>query len=71
MIFAGIDVYNGGKTEAQVTIRGQEMLETSFQVKPGELRRIRTGWLQPSPSVTFDFKNGAGLRFDNLAYVAK
>ena len=71
MIFAGIDVYNGGNTEARVTIRAQEALETSFQVKPGELRRIRTGWQQASPSVRFDFKNGAGLRFDNLAYVAK
>jgi hypothetical protein len=71
MIFAGIDLYNGGKTEARVTIRGQEVLETSFEVKPGELRRIRTGWQQASPSVMFDFKNGAGLRFDNLAYVAK
>jgi hypothetical protein len=70
-IFAGIDIYNGGKAEASVKIRGQGAGEMSFQVKPAELRRIRTRWRQPSSSVLLDLKNGAGLRFDNLAYIAK
>jgi hypothetical protein len=70
-IFVGIDVYNGGKAEALITIRRQGVSETALPVKPGELRRIRTGWRQQSSSVTFEFKNGDGLRFDNLAYIAK
>ena len=45
------------------------MRESSFSVKPGELRRLRTGWRDASSSVVFDLKNGEGLRFDNLAYV--
>jgi hypothetical protein len=68
-IFVGVDVYNGGPSEATVTIHSREIRETSFTIKPGELRRIRTGWADPSASVSFDLKNGEGLRFDNLAYL--
>lgn len=67
-IFVGIDAYNGGSAEATVTVRSPEMREISFTIKPGELRRIRTGWRDRSSSVVFDLKNGEGLRFDNLAY---
>ena len=67
-VFVGIDVYNGGDSEATVTIRSPEIRETSYIVKPGEVRRIRTGWRDPSSAVFFDFKNGEGLEFDNLAY---
>jgi hypothetical protein len=70
-VFAGIDVYNGGKTEALVTIRTKGIGKTPFPVKPGELRRLRTGWHQPASSIVFDFKSGEGLRFDNLAYIRK
>jgi hypothetical protein len=68
-IFVGVDVYNGGASEATLTIHSPEIRETSFTIKPGELRRIRTGWADPSTSVVFDFKNGEGLRFDNIAYL--
>ena len=68
-IFAGIDVYNGGASEATVTIHSPEIREISFTVKPGQLQRLRTGWRDPSTSVIFDLKNGEGLRFDNLAYL--
>jgi hypothetical protein len=68
-IFVGADVYNGGQSEATVTIHSPEIRETSFTIKPGELRRIRTGWADPSTSVIFDLKNGEGLLFDNLAYL--
>ena len=68
-IFVGVDIYNGGASEATVTVRSPEMREISFSLKPGELRRLRTGWRDASSSVVFDLKNGDGLRFDNLAYL--
>jgi hypothetical protein len=68
-IFAGIDVYNDGESDATVTVSSPEIREMSFTVKAKELRRLRTGWRDPSSRVWFDLVNGAGLRFDNLAYV--
>jgi hypothetical protein len=68
-IFAGIDVYNDGDTDATVTVRSPETREVSCVIKPKELRRLRTGWREPSSKVSFVFANGHGLRFDNLAYV--
>ena len=67
-IFVGVDVYNNGPAEATLTIRCPEMREVNFTVKPGELRRLRTNWPDPSSSVAFDFQNGEGLIFDNLVY---
>jgi hypothetical protein len=68
-IFVGVDVYNGGPSEATVTLRSPEIREISFTIRPGELRRLRTGWRDASTSVVLDLKNGEGLRFDNLAYL--
>ncbi len=68
-IFVGVDVYNDGQSDATVTIRSPETREQSFTIKAKELRRIRTGWRDPSTSVAFDITNGAGLHFDNLAYL--
>jgi len=68
-IFAGIDVYNGGEKEAALTIHSPENRELSFTMKPKELRRIRTQWRDASSEVTFDLVNGAGLLFDNLAFI--
>ena len=67
-IFVGVDVYNGGASEATVTIRSPEIREVSFTVKPGQLQRLRTGWRDASSSIIFELTNGEGLRFDNLAY---
>ena len=67
-VFAGVDIYNGGAAEAVVTVHSSEIHEFSLTLKPGELRRLRTGWRDPSSVVTFDLKRGEGLRFDNLAY---
>ncbi len=67
-IFVGIDAYNSGPLEATVTIRCPELREVTFTIKPGELRRLRTGWQDPASRVSFDFRNGEGLQFDNLAY---
>jgi hypothetical protein len=68
-IFAGVDVYNDGDRDATVTIRSPEIREMSFTIKPKELRRVRTGWRDPSSQVSFDFANGQALRFDNLAFL--
>ncbi len=68
-IFAGVDVYNDGDSDATLTIRSPETHEASFTIKPKELRRIRTDWREASSQVTFDMTNGEALRFDNLAYV--
>jgi len=68
-IFVGIDAYNGGIGDATITIRSPEIREVRFTIKPGELRRLRTGWHDPSSKVFFNIANGEVLRFDNLAYV--
>jgi hypothetical protein len=67
-IFVGMDVYNSGASVATITIHSPEIRASQFMVKPGELRRLRTGWNDLSSSVDFDLKNGEGLLFDNLAY---
>jgi hypothetical protein len=67
-IFAGIDIYNGGSGDATVTISSPNAREIPFTIKPGELRRVRTGWRDATSSVQFDFKNAELVRFDNLAY---
>jgi hypothetical protein len=67
-IFAGLDIYNDGDAEATVTLRSPQVREQSFTIKPRELRRIRTNWRDPASAVEFDFKNGSGLRFDNLSW---
>jgi hypothetical protein len=72
-IFSGVDVYNDGDSDATLTIRSPETREVSYIIKPKELRRLRTGWHDPSSKVIFEFKNGdfangQALRFDNLAY---
>lgn len=68
-IFAGIDVYNDGDADATVTVRSAETGDVTCTLKAKELRRLRTGWHAASSEVDFAFRNGAGLRFDNLAYV--
>jgi len=67
-VFVGVDAYNGGPGEATVTIRSPEIREVRFTLKPGELRRLKTGWRDPSSRVSFEIEKGDGLHFDNLAY---
>jgi len=68
-IFAGVDIYNDGESDATVTISSPEIREVSFTIKARALRRLRTNWRDPSSRVWFDIRNGQGLRFDNLAYI--
>jgi hypothetical protein len=67
-VFAGIDVYNDGDSDATLTVRSPELREMSYTVKAKELLRLRTGWRDPTSKVIFDLTNGHALRFDNLAY---
>lgn len=67
-IFDGMDVYNGGSAEATVSFHSPELREQTYTLRPGEVRRIRTGWNDRSSRIIFNFKNGEGLQFDNLAY---
>jgi hypothetical protein len=67
-ILDGFDVYNNGKEDATVTLRCPELREVSYTVKPGELKHVRTSWVDRSSLVTFDFEHGDGLLFDNFAW---
>jgi hypothetical protein len=67
-VFAGIDVYNGGSSEATVTLRSENPLAVVVSIRPGELRRIRTFWKETTSHVAIELKHGENLRFDNLAY---
>ena len=66
-VFAGVDAYNAGPHTAVVHLRSPQQRELAFTLQPGELKRIRTGWRDPSTSVDWAFENGEGLLFDNLA----
>lgn len=67
--FVGLDVYNDGDSDTTITFGSPETREAAFTIKPKELRRIRTGWHDPSTRVSIALTNGEGLRFDNLAYL--
>jgi hypothetical protein len=51
-----------------LTIRCPELRELTFTIKPGETRRIRTGWEDRSSTVFFEVEDGEKLILDNLAY---
>ena len=68
-VFSGIDAYNGGTKPATIRLRSPEIREKTYIVQPGQLLRIRTGWRDPSSAIKWDFENGEGLLFDNLAYL--
>ncbi len=67
-VFVGIDVYNGEASAAALTMAAPNQREISFTLKPGELRRIRSGWSDACAGVIFNLSDAGGLRFDNLAY---
>jgi hypothetical protein len=68
-VFVGVDVYNGGTSEASIAVHTDGAPDISMTLKPGELRRLRTGWSKASSRITIALTHGGGLRFDNLAYV--
>ncbi|HWZ96292.1 MAG TPA: hypothetical protein VN025_00875 [Candidatus Dormibacteraeota bacterium] len=68
-IFAGIDIFNGAPNDAIVNISSPETRAVKVTLKPGELKRVRTGWRDPSSQILFQFQRGEGLQFDNLAWI--
>jgi hypothetical protein len=50
------------------TLRAPEMREVTFRVKPDELQRIKTGWMNRASAVSVESDDLGALRFDNLAY---
>jgi hypothetical protein len=68
-VFVGVDAYNGGAAEAGITIQTEGAPAVSINLKPGELRRVRTDWKEPALRVVIKLKSGDGVKFDNLAYV--
>lgn len=67
-IFAGIDIYNGGDSDARVIFHSAGLSDVSVSLKPQELQRVRTGWLTPVEHVSVELGNGQAIQFDNLAY---
>jgi hypothetical protein len=66
-VFAGVDVYNGGKGDARLRIKSEAKADVVVGLKAGELKRVRTGWSGATAKVGFEVEQGDGLRFDNLA----
>ena len=67
-IFVSMDIYNDADSDAQVTFHSPQNRDVSFDIKAKELRRVKTGWRNPTSHVTITFRNGKLLRFDNLGY---
>ena len=66
-VLIGFDAYNAGDAEATITVRCLALPDVTFTVGPGELRRLRTEWLNPGSKVVLQFKNAEGLLIDNLS----
>lgn len=66
-VFFGLDAYNAGSAEATIVVRSADLPDVTLTLAPGELRRLRTNWTGPASKVEFEFRNGAGLLFDNLS----
>jgi hypothetical protein len=62
------DVYNQTNREITLTLRAPEMREITFHLKPDQLQRIKTGWLDRASMVSIESDSLTSLRFDNLGY---
>ncbi|MFL6354630.1 MAG: hypothetical protein ACJ74Z_22645 [Bryobacteraceae bacterium] len=67
-ILLRLDVYNPTNREVKLTLRAPEMREVTFHLKPDQLQRIKTGWIDRASMVTVESDGLPHLRFDNLAY---
>jgi hypothetical protein len=67
-VLVHLDVYNPLPQEVKLTLRAPEMREVTFTLKPGQLHRLRTGWVNRASTISLESDNLAALRFDNLAY---
>ena len=67
-ILLRLDVYNPTNREVTLTLRAPEMREVTFHLKPDQLQRIKTGWLDRASMITVESDGLYDLRFDNIAY---
>ena len=67
-VFMRFDVYNPTDHEITLTVHAPEMQNVVFQVKPGQLQRLKTEWMNRASQVTFESDQLGALRFDNLGY---
>jgi hypothetical protein len=67
-ILMGFDVYIPGDGETKLTLRAPEMREVTFILKGGQLRHLKTGWMNRASEITVESDWLPHLRFDNLAY---
>ncbi len=67
-IFMRADVFNPTDKEISLTIRAPEIREVIFNLKPGQLQRIKTGWMNRASLVSLEAEGLSSLYFDNLAY---
>jgi len=67
-ILMRLDVYNSSNAETRVRIYSPQTPALAITLKPHELRRFKTGWLDRVSSVTLESESLPSLLFDNLAY---
>lgn len=67
-LFLRLDVYNPLDREFKLTIHTPETPEVTFTLKPQQLQRIKTGWVDRVSSVSLESDALPSLMFDNLAY---
>ena len=67
-ILLTLDVYNPLDRAVKLTVRAPEMREREFTLKPGQLERLRTGWMNRASEVSVESDDLPALRFDNLGY---
>lgn len=62
------EIYNSMDKEIVLTVRAPEMHQVSFNLSPGALQRVQTGWKDRASVVTLEAQRLGALRFDNIAY---
>lgn len=70
-VFLGVVVYNRDSQAVTLTIHSPDTRDVIVVIPGGRIRKIRTGWRDPSPRVVFEVGGNASLGslcFDNLAY---
>ena len=67
-ILLRLDVYNSMNTESRLKIHSPEASEVEVTLKPHELRRVKTGWVDRVSSVALESESLPSLLFDNVGY---
>jgi hypothetical protein len=67
-MLVGVDAYNPGPGEAQVSLQCSGGPAYRATLPVGRVQRLRTGWQQPCTEVSVEPDGAGALHFDNLAY---